>query len=334
MPRPSQVGPGTEAGKLILMDFKNWKTTGFKPWGQGVGGSNHYLSRKIYQTVTSSAFRRQAQKIALMAIDQMPACEVECMNRDIGMEDKDEKNFVVDSINKNPWDRFEHADGADESEEDSTMDDNSDNEFMPEVSEEESVDSLDGFEDFDPAELKSFMSAFVSEYPCGEKLLVVFPLDGNVLDPKANHFEFVDEDTIVRRWSKVPKELENARTLLGIEKKEQSTQVDLVVLEAEIKRRLKANEHKRDKNGDIWEVRETLTLPFKCHPVLFNKMGRELSTFRKRQNNSGFAWGYFWLKAWKPPKRKQPKRIGGKRVSVRRRDDASIYTEKTVGQEI
>ena len=31
MPKPLAVGPGTEAGKQILDNYKNWKATGFKP---------------------------------------------------------------------------------------------------------------------------------------------------------------------------------------------------------------------------------------------------------------------------------------------------------------
>ena len=58
MPKPSAVGPGTEAGKQILDDYKNWKATGFKPWGKGVGGAAHFQSQKIYRElgVTLSAF--------------------------------------------------------------------------------------------------------------------------------------------------------------------------------------------------------------------------------------------------------------------------------------
>ena len=235
---------------------------------------------------------------------------------------------MVDSINKNAWVSVEHRAQLDKH---SDMDSNSDTEYeSSSSSSEESVDYLDGFEGVDPGKLDTFMSAFDSKYPCGEKLLVVFPLDGDILDIKANYFEFTDEGTAVRHWARVPKQLESACNLLGLGNNDAATQVDFVVLEAELKRRLKANEAKQNEDGEIWEIRETLTLPFRCHPRLYNKKGKQLATYCQQQNSSGFAWGYFWLKAWSPPKQKQHKWIGGKSVSVMREEDASHYTEKTL----
>ena len=77
MGKLSKIGPGTEAGKLLLQDFKNWRSTGFMPWGPNVGSAAHYQTRKVYQIVSQSAFRSQAKKIARIALEQMPACDVE-----------------------------------------------------------------------------------------------------------------------------------------------------------------------------------------------------------------------------------------------------------------
>lgn len=104
---------------------------------------------------------------------------------------------------------------------------------------------------------------------------------------------------------------------------------DLMVVDAEIKKRLKANNYQRDKNGDIWELRATLQLPFQCQPQFYTRDGKALKSFRMRSNGRGFSWGFFWLLAWTPQKPKPQKRIGGKLVTVISEEDSSIYTEKT-----
>lgn len=164
-------------------------------------------------------------------------------------------------------------------------------------------------------------------------MLAIFPLDGNVLDTDSNQFEFTNDNTAIQRWGKVPKEREHCVDLIGLGTEKWSkfgfTEVDLMVVDAEIQRRLKANECKRDQNGDIWETRATLFLPFKCTPKLYAKDGKPLKTFRMQSNGSGFSWGYFWLLAWQPPKPKPGRRIGGKLVKVRDKEDDSVYTERT-----
>jgi hypothetical protein len=104
---------------------------------------------------------------------------------------------------------------------------------------------------------------------------------------------------------------------------------DLMVVDAEIKKRLQANQYKRDENGNIWEIRATLELPFKCDPQLRDRRGQVMRTFRMQSNAHGFRWVYFWLLASKPPKAKPAKRIGGTLVTVMSKEDSSVYTEKT-----
>lgn len=329
MPKVSECGPGTVVGAKILADFKNWRTTGFKPWGPGVGSKVHYRSNAEYQVVSASAFCSQAKKIAAIALEQMPACDV------IWKENEgDDEGFVVDSAKKNPWQRELDAKklSTNSNLNDSANDGSDEDDDFVVTSDGESIDDLDGFEDVEQEELKSSMRAFLSEYPCGGKLCAVFPLDGNVQDMEANQFDFINDNTVIRRWAKVPKERECAKALIGMGNEQISSfgfsDIDLMLLDAEIKKRKKENESKRDKNGDIWEVRETLALPYKCHGKLYNKRGKELATFRMRQNKLGFAWGYFWLLAWSPPKSKRPRRILGKMVTTK--SDSSIFTEKTV----
>lgn len=325
MGKPSAIGPGTEVGKQILDDFKNWKETGFKPWGKGVGGANHYKSKTIYRlSCSQSAFRSQAVKIAKIALEQMPACEVECRG-------DDDVSMVRDSENKNPWQRQLYP-ASDKSNSSSDSDANDDN--YEDHSDEETADFLDDFEEILPGELMDPLSPLLSEYPCGRKLLAVFPLDGNVKDMDSHLFQFVDDHTAIQRWSKVPKDRESAVKLIGFgDEKESSfgyTDIALVVLDAAIKKIMKENESNRDASGDIWEVRDTLRLPFKVRPKLFSKTGKVIETFCMRTNKKGYGWAYFWLLAWKPPTRTPPERKRGQRVTPARKDSSSVYTEKTV----
>jgi hypothetical protein len=196
-----------------------------------------------------------------------------------------------------------------------------------------SDDDLEGFDDIEMGELQNSLDPFLSEYPTGNKLLAIFPLDGNVLDADANQFEFTEDNTAIQRWGKVPKERESCVALIGLGTKKLSkmglSEVDLMVVDAEIQKRLKANNYRRDKNGDIWEIRAILKLPFKCIPKLYAKNGKTLTTFRMRSNGRGFSWGYFWLLAWNPPEPKPAKRIGGRLVTTMSKEDSSMYTEKT-----
>ena len=344
MGKISSVGPGTETGKQILDEFKNWKVTGFRPWGKGVGGANHYNSSQKYKVVSASAFRSQARKIAKIALAQMPACDYlnnEIEDAELGeMDDGEaetEKSLPLDSEKRNHWLRFDNdakqneRQPKDDDGRDSNDDDDSDYESLHE--ECDSDDALEGFDHIELGELQNSREPFLSEYPSGDKLLAIFPLDGNILDDGANQFEFVENNTAIRRFGKVPKEREQSVDLIGCGFERSSklgfTDVDLMVIDAEIQKRLKANEYKRDKKGDIWEVRATLQLPYKCNPKLYAKSGKEITSFRMIKNGHGFAWGYFWLLAWDPPKPQPSKRIGGNFVKSISKDDSSVYTEKT-----
>ena len=338
MPKHSSAGVGTPLGAQILDDFKNWKTTGFKPWGKAVGNVNHYRSRQMYQEVKHATFQRQAKVIAKIALEQLPATKIH--------DDDDAASFHIDSEKKNPWvqqtlNNISNNKWGDEK--DPCQNKVSDNKFFKESeesdadfesceSDDDSEDCLDDFDKIQPAELQNSFSALLSEYPCGSKLLVVFPLDRNVWDVNSNQFEFVDDNTAIVRWSKVPEERLDAKKLIGIGT--EATQfgfsdADLMILDVEIKKRLKENKCKTDENGDMWEVREKLMLPFQCCEKLFDRKGNELVNFRTRTNGKGFSWAFFWLRAW-TPKPKRSKRIGATMVTTMGKDDSSLYSEKTV----
>lgn len=376
----SEIGPGTEVGKQILDDFLNWSVTGRIPWGNAIGGADHYKSRAAYRCVSASAFRSQAKKIARIALEQITADEItrtEALNAGLqlqalekstanGKKKKDdakkkesqieerrdtdlnttplERSLPIDSFNRNPWVRFPPGANAQPDDnvhddvsvpDDVQDDDESEDENYTISAEDDSDDSLSSeeFQAIKLGELQNSRAPFLTEYPSGDKLLAIFPLDGNVSDIDANHFEFIQDNTSIRRWGKIPRELQSCVALIGLGPEKPSklgfSDPDLMVVDAEIQKRLKANNYKRDKNEDIWEIRATLQLPFKCEPQFYTRNGKAVKSFRMQSNGRGFSWAFFWLLAWKPEKAKPKKLIGGKLVTIMSKEESSIYTEKT-----
>ena len=323
MGKISKIGPGTEGGKLILEDFKNWRKTGFKPWvTKGLGGKNHHKSRLIYQTVSINAFRFQAKKIADIALEQMPATDIE----DEGEEDddiednEDDEDFPNDSENRNQWHRTEYA------EEES---DDEDEDFEGDDSQEED-DDLEEFEDIAMTELIDSRSTLVIEYPNGKKIGIVFVCDGDVKDLTSNQFEFCSNQRQITRLVRVPKERAKASALIGDAALENGqdddfgfSDADLMVLDGVIQKRLAGT--KRDDDGEIWEVREKIDLPFPCAKTLYNKKGKRIKKYMVRRNRFGFTWGYFWLLAVREKPQIKAKRISGVKVLVM--EDSSAFTE-------
>lgn len=368
MAKVSEIGPGTAVGKQILDQFMNWKSTNFKPWGKNVGGANHYNSSAAYRVVSASAFRSQAKKIARIALEQlmadedkrrdamnaglkltaqeldkvfannpkMSAAEIETARERVADEDDGEESFVIDSAKRNPWIRFSEDKNATEDTNVQDDDESDDENFTPSQEDNSSEDDSLPEEEYDEIELGELQNSrapFVTEYPTRNKLLAIFPLDGNVSDADSIQFEFIKDNTAIRRWGKIPKERENCVALIGFATDKPSklgfSDPDLMVVEAEIRKRLQANNYQRDENGDIWELRATLELPFKCQPQFYTRDGKTLKSFRMRSNGRGFSWGFFWLLAWTPQKSKPEKRIGGKLVTVTPAEESSIYTEMT-----
>ena len=345
MVKVSEIGPGTPVGKQILEQFLNWEKTNFKPWGPNVGGKNHYNSSAAYRVVSASAFRSQAKKIARVALEQLVADEqsrVAATNGGLILpgqdsdDDDDDKSPPIDSLKKNPSVRFGQDGNAkeyvivDDKDEESndesyTMndDDNSSDDSLPE--DEYLVTAL--------SELQISRAPFLIEYPSGDKLLVIFPLDGNVADAESTQFEFIQDNTAIRRLGKVPKEREDCLALIGsgTDKRPKLgfTDIDFMVVDLEIQKRLNKYKSLRDEKGNIWEIRATLQLPFKCHPHFYTKDGKVLKSFRMRSNGRGFFWGFFWLLAWTPQKPKPLKRVEGKLVKIISEEKSSLYTEMT-----
>lgn len=320
MGKCSTIRPDSEIYKLLYEDFKNFKTTNRPPFGRGVGGKDHYRSREIYQKVTHSVFRSQAQKIAQKVCQDLKLT-------DYPDDPPDQADLARKIRSPDSYDNGKAQNGAHDS---SNEEDES---FTASNNESDSDDGLDGFDEIEMGEICNSREPFLMEYPTRDKVLVIFPLDGNVLDSDGNQFEFTDNNKAIRRLGKVPKERESCVDLIGdgqeLPTKIGYQRIDLVVVDAEIQKRLDANKYKRDENKNIWEIRATLELPFKCDPQLRDRKGQVMKTFRMHSNDRGFRWGYFWLLASKPPKPKPAKRIGGTLVTVTSKDDLSVYTEKT-----
>ena len=68
-----------------------------------------------------------------------------------------------------------------------------------------------------------------------------------------------------------------------------------MLLDLAIKKRLEGS--RKDANGDFWEIREIIDLPFQCKSSIFNKYRKEIPTYLLRKNDQGYAWGYFWVVA-------------------------------------
>lgn len=171
-------------------------------------------------------------------------------------------------------------------------------------------------------------------------MLIVTALDGDVEDKTSNRFKLSIDGITITRSRRVPKECSSANFLLKGANEEMQPEVvagfgsndlDVVVLDSALQKRLKGCN--RDKNGDIWESRDVIDLPFPCMPTMVSKEGKAMKTFKVRKNANGFRWAYFWLvgkHAAKAAGAVENKRFGGTRVFASGADDASLYSYQTV----
>ena len=122
-------------------------------------------------------------------------------------------------------------------------------------------------------------------------------------------------------WSKVPKELESAYSLLG-DACRISDNVNLcphtMVFQAEIDKRLASMDVKRDDQGDLWIKEHELSHPFETLTDFYDKDGTKMDQFYIQANDFGFHYCQFWLKAV-PKQKDKTKRTTGKRVGKARK---------------
>ena len=123
--------------------------------------------------------------------------------------------------------------------------------------------------------------------------IVIFELDGDI-DESAVELQFERKGSKIYVYGRVPRELTNAASLLGISESRNSIQdADCMLLDQVIRKRLQGS--KEDSDGNVWELREIIDLPFECKTTFYNKYGHEISTYLLRKNDEGYAWGYFWV---------------------------------------
>ena len=74
--RKSRIDMSSEAGRMLLRDLINYKTTGFNPFiPTSYQTEAFWKSREVYQKVAYGAFLAQAKVFAEIAIGQMPSQE-------------------------------------------------------------------------------------------------------------------------------------------------------------------------------------------------------------------------------------------------------------------
>jgi hypothetical protein len=300
MPTYGKLDPKTEAGKMLLHDFLNYKTSGWSPFDKPIGGAAHWRSRKIYMAVSQSAFRSQALKTAKIAIKALEAQKDE--------EEDEEEDDAEDS---------EAGDEEDDSPNEYALDEAEDDDEVVDIANELYLFSKLTLENYKQTTARSPLNI---TYPGKDRIFVLFELDGDILDKASNEFELVGNNNKIikiRRWSRVPSERLTAVSLIsssGIATSDSSYSFmdsDVCLIDAEIQRRMKGM---KCENGVYWEQREEVSLEFPCQPYIFNKVGQKIPMYIHQNNEAtGHAWGYFWLVGVHlcEDEEKKPKRIGG-----------------------
>jgi hypothetical protein len=188
-----------------------------------------------------------------------------------------------------------------EEEEDSATDDD-DYSSSEEDGDKEDENLNDTFGEISDEEIINLRKPYVMEYPNGNKLCIIFPLDGDVEDKTSNQLEFSRDNKSIVRLRRVPQCRKNAEMMLNgaVSQKDDDVHpgfgfcdADLVILNAVIHERMK--KCTADSNGDVWEAREKIILPFLCIPTLFSKHGKKMTSYKVKKNKNGFTWCYFWL---------------------------------------
>jgi hypothetical protein len=301
MVRIAQLAPTTEGGKRLLQDFLDHKTTGFCPFKEkGIGGVDHWRSRQIYQDVSHSAFRNQSKKTAKIAMAQLTAEE---SDGDDDESEADDRNSLEEEESE---DEDEEQNQYSDDEEDSNDDEESDDERSS--SDDASKDSNehgDVFDNFGWGKLSleterrnSPRKPFNEVYPMGDRIFLLFELDGDVRDEISNQFEISENGKKVCRWGRVPAARMEAINLIGgvglaTASEFSFLDADCMIVDAAIKKRM--GSYKKDEDGEYWELRDEEDLVFPCRPFFYNKLGQQVESYILDRNDRGYAWGYFWL---------------------------------------
>lgn len=251
----SRLDMSTEGGRLILHDLINFKKSGFSPFIE-----NSHQSEEFWRS------RDEYQEVSFPAFLQQAAKLAEIAIAQMPLRDRREEEARI-ARQKQP--------------------------NKPKGNPTDIPTSSPPRQQNNSPRVQSLRSTIVAPYPNGERAIVIFELDGDI-DERAFELQFAELGTKIKVYGRVPRELTNAAYLLGNTDTRNSIQdADCMLIDQVIQRRLTGS--KMDENGNVWELREVINLPFECKMTLFNKHGKEIPTYLLRKNDQGYAWGYFWV---------------------------------------
>ena len=260
--RTSAIDMTTETGRKMLRDMLHFKETGFSPFlRESYQSVKFWRSRPEYQKVPFGEFKAQAARMADIAINQLPEAEKQTIRQDMNRKSAEGPHDDVNKSKDGPI----HL-----------------------------TDSSSCSKQYNNSRVQSLRDTIVSPHPNNEMAIVLFELDGDVQDATAFQLRFSQTGQKIFILFRVPKELTSAESLLGTTKYRNSIQdADCMLLDQVIKERLRGSE--KDSDGELWEIRVIVDLPFPCKTCLFNKQGKKIDSFLLRTNEQGYGWGYFWV---------------------------------------
>ena len=268
----SRLDFSSEAGRNLFYALSHPSESKFSPFLESDHQSKRFWEskNKLFQQVSFPAFRGHAAEMAKIAIAQMSpetkkAEKVRIAKLPQAKAATPKKSTNSVEINENP--------------EPSTF----------------KMEQKSSSQENDYSNVTSLRDTIVASHPNGEMAIIIFELDGDT-DDEACQLQFAKRGRKIKVYSRIPTELTNAASLLGTTENHSTIKdADCMLLDLSIKQRLKGS--RKDSNGDYWEIREIIELPFQCKNSIFNKHRKEIPTYLIRKNDQGYAWGYFWVVA-------------------------------------
>ena len=268
----SRLDFSSEGGRVLFYALSHPSESKFSPFLESDFQSKRFWeSNKLFQQVSYPAFRGHAAEMAKIAIAQMTP---EAKKAELARIAKSLQTKAATPKKSTSSTMVKH-----------------DNPQPTTVKVQQSSNSREQHNNNVP----SLRDTIVASHPNGEMAIIIFELDGDT-DEKACQLQFAKKGQKIKIYSRIPTELTNAASLLGTTEKRSSIKdADCMLLDLAIKKRLEGS--RKDANGDFWEIREIIDLPFQCKSSIFNKHRKEIPTYLLRKNDQGYAWGYFWVVA-------------------------------------
>jgi len=276
--RQSRTDMDAPVGRLILKDFYNYQASGkgispFDP--KRFLSEEFWQSREEYRKMPFAAFKAHVTGMAEISKAQMPWKQ----------QQKEKRKHAKDS----------ESDDKTNAKKKSKMGKSKDieSDVKTNAKKKSKMGNDDNLRDTTAA--PSLRDTIVAPYPNNNMALVVFELDGNAKKEGSFELEFSSDGRKIRIFSQVPQEMRDAAALVGNDSSTVDQDADCMILDGAIKKRLLGTEE--DESGNLWEPREIIQLPFKCHKCLFTKHQKPLNSYLHRTNSEGYGWGYFWVVA-------------------------------------